>query len=141
MLRDGLPAGLQETDLPHHHRGRWTMDQHLPAPGGGHVLTLFAINEETLGHMSARAGWSVSATPAQFIGTVERLPLMPWAHWIDTDHVALKLNAYHRDWVRPMVIFDLAGGFSVVPYSNGAVPDFSRLDQLRPRGPGRARVG
>ena len=129
-LTDGLPAGLVETDLPFHHRGVWTEDRHLVSPDGRHVVVIYAVNEERMGLVTARAVWAEVAVPGRFLGSVERLPLAVWAAWLDESRFALKLNGYLRDWVRPMVAFDLSGGFAVLPQSNGPAPDLGLLAQV-----------
>ena len=128
-LTVGLPVGLAETALPFHHRGRWTEDRHLVAPGGRHVVVLYGIDEERMGLVTTRAVWSRRDAPGRFLGSVERLPLAVWAAWLDERRFVLKLNGHLRDWVRPMVVFDLAGGFAVLPESNGPAPDLTRLGE------------
>ena len=52
---------------------------------------------------------------------------MRFAPWIDDTRFALKLHAFHRDWVRPMVVIDLNAGFCALPQSNGEAPDLGLL--------------
>ncbi len=103
------------------------MDHSYPAPDGQHFLCLYAINEERSGTRAARALWLARDDPKTVLGTISRLPVMAEAHWINDRQFAIKLNAHHRDWIRPMVVIDLAQGFHVLDHSNDPGFDLPRL--------------
>lgn len=120
ILRGFVPPGL-----PDHLRNAWTRDETHLSPSGSHFLTLYAINEETMGHVTCRAAWGRVDAPADYTA-LARLPLAPVHHWLSDTRLALKLHAYHRDWVRAVVLIDMVRGMALVPHSSG--PDFIPTD-------------